>query len=181
MREITATRLLIRPFNPEDWKDLYEYLSDEKVVKFEPYGVFTEEECRQEAKRRSQDEAFLAVCLKETGKVIGNIYFHEQGYGTWELGYVFNQTYQKMGYATEGAFAVLEDAFHIGKARRVIAMCNPDNEASWRLLERLGMRREGYLMKNIYFHTDDKGNPIWQDTYEYAILAEEFKLSLRNS
>ena len=54
-------------------------------------------------------------------------------------------------------------------------MVNPLNTASWRLLERLGMRREGYLMQNIVFHRDEEGQPLWQDTYAYAMLAEEWE------
>jgi RimJ/RimL family protein N-acetyltransferase len=41
-------------------------------------------------------------------------------------------------------------------------------------MERLNMRREGHLLKNIFFKRDEEGNPIWNDTYEYAILAEEW-------
>ena len=54
-------------------------------------------------------------------------------------------------------------------------MCNPLNKPSWKLLERLGFRREGHLIKNIYFKKDSLGDPIWSDTYEYGILAEEWK------
>jgi len=175
MRKITTQRLFIRHFAPEDWKDLYDYLSDEKVIQYEPYDAFTLEQSKHESMKRSKNEAFLAVCLKDSNKVIGNIYFEKQAYDTWELGYVFNATYQGMGYATESARAVLDEAFHELGARRVVAMCNPDNEASWRLLERLHMRREGHLKKNIYFNKDEHNNPIWQDTFEYAILIEEWE------
>lgn len=174
MKELKTERLRIRGFRAEDWKDLYEYLSDEQVVKYEPYDAFTEEESRHEAVRRSKNESFYAVCLKDTDKVIGNLYFSEQEFGTWELGYVFNANYQGKGYATEATAALLEDAFQNLGVRRVIALCNPENLASWRLLERLGMRREGHLLQNIFFRTDDLGNPIWQDTYEYAILSDEW-------
>lgn len=58
-----------------------------------------------------------------------------QEFETWELGYVFNNTYQGMGYATESAKAVLKEAFESLGARRVIAMCNPENAPSWRLLD----------------------------------------------
>lgn len=173
--ELITDRLKLRAFRPEDWKALYEYLSDERVVEYEPYGVLSEEDCKQEAIRRAGDTAFIAVCLKDTDQVIGNIYFKEQEYGTWELGYVFNYNYQKQGYATEGTRAVLEHAFLEGKARRVIAMCNPNNKNSWSLLDRLHMRREGHLKQNIYFKVDQEGKPIWQDTYEYGILAEEWR------
>jgi RimJ/RimL family protein N-acetyltransferase len=175
MRQLTSQRLLIRSFTKNDWKDLYEYLSDERVIRYEPYEVFSEEQCKHEAIQRSKNDAFLAVCLKDTNKVIGNLYFSEQEFDTWEIGYVFNHNYQGAGYATESAREVLREAFDQLGARRIIAMCDPENKASWRLLERLGMRREGHLLKNIYFKKDSLGNPIWKDTYEYAILEEEWR------
>lgn len=58
--------------------------------------------------------------------------------------------------------------------RRIVARCDPENTASWRLLERLGMRREGCLRRNIWFKTDREGRPLWLDTYEYALLQEEY-------
>jgi RimJ/RimL family protein N-acetyltransferase len=175
MNEIITERLLIRKFKPEDWSDIYEYLSDEKVIRFEPYEILTKEQCRHEAIQRSKNGAFLAVCLKATNKVIGNLYFSKHDFDTWELGYVFNASYHGMGYATESAKALLDLAFRDLKARRIIAMCNPENESSWRLLERLHMRREGHLIKNIFFKVDESNTPIWQDTYEYAILAQEWE------
>ncbi len=175
MRELWTERLHIRDFSPEDWKDLHEYLSDKKVLRYEPYDAFTEEESRQEAAKRSKNQDFYAVCLADTNKVIGNLYFSEQNFGTWELGYVFNAAYQGKGYACEAATALLQNAFVKLGARRVVAMCNPENIASWRLLERLGMRREGHLLQNIFFRRDEQGEPIWQDTFEYAILSDEWK------
>ena len=171
---IETQRLLIRPFDPADWQDLHEYLSDGQVVRYEPYGVFMVDESRLEAVRRSNDPAFWAVCLKDGGKLIGNLYLAGQPFDTWELGYVFNARYQGKGYATEAAACLMEYAFERLGARRVIAMCNPLNTASWRLLERLGMRREGHLIRNIWFKRDEHAEPIWADTYEYAILAEEW-------
>lgn len=87
---------------------------------------------------------------------------------------IFNRKYQGLGYATEGVRAILDNAFTNLGARRVTAMCNPINASSWRLLERLKFRREGHLVKNVYFKKDENNNPIWQDTYEYAILSEEW-------
>lgn len=171
---IETQRLMVRRFTPEDWKDLYEYLSDPKVVFYEPYEVFTEDGCRSEAIRRSKDDAFWAVCLKENKKLIGNIYLSKQDFDTWELGYVFNSSYQGKGYANESARAVVNYAIKQFNAWRIIAMCNPTNEKSWRLLERLNMRKEGHLKQNIYFKTDDNDRPIWQDTYEYGVLSSEW-------
>ena len=167
-------RLIIRRFHPDDWKDLHEYLSQEKTVQYEPYEIFTEEKSKKEALKRSENDAFWAVCLKSSGKLIGNIYLAEQSFETWELGYVFNADFWGYGYATEAACALIKWAFEEKNAHRIVSMCNPLNERSWRLLERLGMRREGCLLQNIHFKMNEQGFPIWQDTYEYAILCTEW-------
>ncbi len=177
MDYITTERLIIRRFRQEDWQDLYEYLSNERVVYYEPYDVFSEDACKEEALRRANNEAFWAVCLK-SDKVIGNLYLGRQAFNTWELGYVFNEKYHNNGYATESAKALINHAFDELGARRITAMCNPSNTPSWKLLERLNMRREGYLLQNIYFKKDKNNQPIWLDTYEYAILLNEWQKNL---
>ena len=167
-------RLVIRSFSPGDWRDLHEYLSREETVKYEPYDVYSEEQSRQEAARRAADGNFFAVCLKTPDKLIGNLYLSGQAFDAWELGYVFNAAYLGKGYATEAVRALLGHAFRELNARRIVAMCNPLNVRSWKLLERVGMRREGHLLKNIYFKKDKDGEPLWVDTYEYGMLASEW-------
>jgi Acetyltransferases, including N-acetylases of ribosomal proteins len=169
-----TSRLKIRRFAPDDGQDLFEYLSQEDTVKYEPYDVFTEEMSRQEAINRSHNESFWAVCLKDTDKLIGNIYLAKQDFDTWELGYVFNADFSGNGYATEAAKVLVNHVFENHNARRVVALCNPLNVPSWKLLERLGLRREGHLVQNIYFKTNDLGEPLWSDTYEYGILSVEW-------
>ena len=175
--QMETERLSIRRFSSADWRDLHAYLSDETVVRYEPYGVYTEEECKESALKRSQNDAFWAVCLKENNKLIGNLYFQQQDpkeFQRWALGFIFNPRYYGKGYATESCNRILRYGFEELEALRIIAMCNPDNTPSWKLLERLNMRREGHLLKHKYFKQDALGRPIWTDTYEYAILAEEW-------
>ena len=175
---LETERLIIRYFEENDDNDLYEYLSKGEVVKYEPYEAFTYERAKEETKRRETDHNFYAVALK-SGKVIGNLYFAEGEFDTWEIGYVFNDSYWGQGYATEAVNALLAEAFDKWNVRRVIAMCNPENESSWKLMERVGMRREGHLKKNVFFFKDENGEPIWQDTYEYGLLREEYENFLR--
>jgi [ribosomal protein S5]-alanine N-acetyltransferase len=177
MNIIETERLILRKFSSDDWKDLYEYLSQESVVKYEPYEVFTEDKCKESAIKRSQNDAFWAVCLKDNNKLIGNVYFEQQEpeeFLTWEIGYVFNPSYYGKGYATESCKGILNYAFEQLNARRIVAMCNPKNTASWKLLERLNMKREGHLKKNIFFKYDKEQQPIWNDTYEYALLKDDW-------
>ncbi len=107
MREIITDRLVIRKFKENDGKDLHEYFSNPNVLEFEPYKPCSKEKSYIEAKRRADDERFLAVCLK-SGKLIGNFYFAKEEFETWEVGYVFNDKYWGNGYATEGLLALMK-------------------------------------------------------------------------
>jgi RimJ/RimL family protein N-acetyltransferase len=172
-RQLETERLLLRRFRLEDSGALYEYLSDEEVVRFEPYKPIAESEAAKEASYRAENEDFWAVCLREDGRLIGNLYFHREEpaeWDTWELGFVFNRHYWGRGYATEAARRMLAYGFEEQGAHRIMANCSPQNTASWRLLERLGMRREGHFRQKVFFFRDEEGQPLWLDTYEYAIL-----------
>lgn len=167
-------RLTIRRFRADDWEDLYEYLSDERVVRYEPYPALTQGQCREAAEHHAASEDFWAVCLRENGKLIGNVYLSEKGQTGWEIGYVFSYAYQGNGYAAEAVRALIGKIFDGQAAHRVCASCNPENTRSWQLLERVGFRREGHLRKNVSFRCSEDGSPLWQDTYIYGLLREEW-------
>lgn len=169
---IETERLLLRRFRPGDAAALHGYLSDSRVVRYEPYDVMDEERSAREALRRIEDPAFLAVCLRMDGRMIGNIYLRREDHDAYTLGYVFAHAHWGHGYATEAARAAMGHAFAEG-AHRVYAMCNPENVGSWRVMEHLGMRREAHFRRNVYFRADP--TPQWQDTYVYAILRDEWE------
>lgn len=86
-----------------------------------------------------------------------------------ELGWVLDPTYTGRGYATEAIRAVIDTCFgHLG-LRRVHAGCFADNEPSWRLMERVGMRREEFSRKTALHRSGE-----WLDGLNYGILAEEW-------
>ena len=93
---MTTRRLVLRRFLKSDGEGLYDYLSDPEVVKYEPYEPYTREMAEQEAARRAEDQNFWAVCLLD-GALLGNVYFAEGEFDTWELGYVFNRKYWGKG------------------------------------------------------------------------------------
>jgi RimJ/RimL family protein N-acetyltransferase len=59
-------------------------------------------------------------------------------------------------------------------AHRVLARCDPRNERSWRLLERVGLRREAHVLQGASFAVDEAGDPVWHDTFQYAVLEREW-------
>ncbi len=174
---ITTPRLLIRPFQEKDYPDLHAYLSDPAVYRFEPGAPVSLEEAREMAIQRAHGTHYWAVILQAADRLIGHLYFAQTGpleFSTWELGYIFNPAYQNQGYATEAAAALLRHGFVNWGIHRVTAHCNPENTASWRVMEKIGMRREGFFRKNIFFQRDENNNPLWLDSFEYAGLREEF-------
>lgn len=175
--ELLTERLVIRRFQAGDWPDLYEYLSDREVVRYEPYEPMNSEQVKEEARSRADNPDFYAICLRNSGKLIGNLYLRPSDFLSWELGYVFSRQYQGQGYATESVKALLCFAFEQLKARRITAACSTKNIRSWQLLERLNMRREGCLLENIWFKRNTQGEPEWLDSYLYAILKTEWQTS----
>lgn len=169
IERIETERLILRKFKEQDLQDLYEYLSDDDVVAFEPYESMNYEEVQNCLAKRMESDEFLAVEEKMGGKMIGNIYIGDRYAESVEIGYVFNRKFWKKGYAYEACSRVCEYVFQQG-VHRIEANCDPLNEASWKLLERLGFLREGCLQKDNYFRKDEKGRPVWKDTYIYSKL-----------
>lgn len=166
---LETNRLILRRYREDDLQDLYEYLSDKEVVKYEPYRPMDLREVQEELTLRIEDEEMIAVELKENHKLIGNVYLGKREFETLELGYVFNKNYWGKGYARESCNALIEKAFAEG-IHRIYAECDPENPNSWRLLESLGFAKEAYFKQNVYFWKDQQGNPIWKDTFVYALL-----------
>ena len=172
MKELMTDRLILRSFTESDYEDLFEFLSQLEGDEFEGYPGITYETGREHLKYRMESGEFYAIELRESGKVIGNIYCADREYKAKEVGYIVNENYRKNGYACEALRAVIGEAFGEG-THRVYAECDPRNTGSWKILERAGLRREAHLRQNVFFHKDKDGCPIWKDTYVYAILEEE--------
>ena len=86
-----------------------------------------------------------------------------------ELGWVLDPAHTGRGYATEAVRGLLEYCFTRLGVRRVVATCFLANDTSWRLMERLGMRREGHAVAES-LHRSGR----WLDTVTYAVLADEW-------
>jgi len=177
MRSIETERLIIRNYRPDDWRDLMDMVRRPEVREFEPDWDTSEEACRENATKFAEGNTFIAIERKADGKMLGHVYLAETAptnFMTWELGYILNPDHGGRGHATEACRAVLNAAFREWGARRVVARCCPQNTRSWRLMERLGMRREGHFHKAVTFVSTTDGDPIWWDEYVYAALAEDW-------
>jgi RimJ/RimL family protein N-acetyltransferase len=127
------------------------------------------------------DRTDSTLIVEKDGVVIGDLYLHvqdpwsqaevrEQAAGTLaEIGYLLDPAYVGQGYATEACREELRICFEEIGVRRVIAQCFADNVPSWRLMERLGMRREQVTRQDSLHR-----NGEWLDGMMYALLKEEW-------
>lgn len=86
-----------------------------------------------------------------------------------ELGWVLDPAYTGKGYATEAVRELLRFCFEDLGIHRVVANCFTDNSESWRLMERVGMRRETHAVRDSLHRSGE-----WLDGYAYALLADEW-------
>ncbi|WP_166279425.1 GNAT family N-acetyltransferase [Saccharibacillus alkalitolerans] len=170
---IQTERLILRDAVPEDWAAIHEYASDPQVVRHSIWGPNTEEQTKEyvaqliEMQREMPRMSFeLVDALKETGELIGGCGIHAAGFNA-EIGYTFNPRFWGSGYASEAAFALLRFGFEELGVHRIYATCRPDNEASAKVMQRIGMKREGRMREHLYF----KG--AFHDSELYSILRHE--------
>ncbi len=157
----TDANAILRSYTADGLNDLYEYLSDKEVVKFELYKAMSLEETKDNLDWRIGTDEMIAVELIDSHKMIGNIYLGKRDFNSLEIGYVFNRNYWGNGYEKEACEALIIRAFDSG-VHRIFAECDPENAGSWRLLDSLGFEREAHLKQNVYFWTDENGNPLWR-------------------
>lgn len=172
-------RLLIRRLAPADLQDFLRFNTHPANLEFQAIVPFTEETGLAYLERQatfdpdSEDGGWLglAVELPHERRVIGEvgIYLPKQPRTRGDIGWTFHPDYHGRGYATEAARALLTYAFEELKLHRVTAGCNTSNTASLRLMERLGMRREGNYIQSTLLHG------AWRDECSYALLREEWQ------
>lgn len=178
MDAIETDRLVLRNFRIGDAADLYAYLNEPRAscflsLKLEDMGV-----AEAEAEKRSRSDEYIAVCLRNSGKLIGDLFAMPEE-DTFSVGWNFNADFGGHGFAAEAARTLFAYLFTIGHARRLYAYAEDHNVASRRLCERLGMRQEGLFMEFVSFEADDNGDPIFENTMQYAILRKEWEAQQR--
>jgi len=168
---LVTERLRLRPFQASDFAALATYATDPDVMHYMEEGVLDEQGVRAFLQKNAGDGATAyALLLRDKDDLVGHMVFHPWfAPQTYEIGWVIAPPHQRQGYATEAARELLRFSFEDLHAHRVIATCQPENTASYRVMEKIGMRREGHFRKCIH-----RGGDLWWDEYFYAILAEEW-------
>lgn len=152
---LQSDRLGFRKITKEDFNNLCAFLQDIEVM-YAWDHAFSDEEVKEwidkNLKRYEQDGfSYFAAIEKETGKfigVIGPMIDSIEGVSYIEIAYILDKVFWGKGYAIEGAEACMNYAFNELKAEKVIAQIRPDNLASCKVAEKIGMKIEGEFMKH---------------------------------
>ncbi|MPV36280.1 GNAT family N-acetyltransferase [Georgenia subflava] len=176
---VHTDRLAIRPATPADAEATWRYRRLEVVNRWLTRAPETFEAYRVQFEEPASLAKTLVVELD--GVVVGDLMVavedawaqaevaeHARGVQA-ELGWSLHPDYAGRGYATEAVRELLRICFADLRLRRVTANCFAANEPSWRLMERLGMRRELYTVRESLHRTDG-----WLDGMGYALLADEW-------
>lgn len=175
MNSIDTERLRLRAFEDGDAEGLLAYHRDPPVNCFADEKLETLEEALKDVRLRKTDEFQFAVCLRDSDRIIGNVFADFEKPDTFGVGWFFNADYSGQGFATEAARAYCSYLFDERGARRIYAYVEDDNIPSQRLCERLGMRREALFREFISFVNNPDGSKHYEDTREYAILKHEWQ------
>lgn len=173
---IRTQRLLLRPLCRDDLPHLQAYAIRPEFYRYLPIpeqtpqtvAVFLEQQLVEATGERKS--WVLGIEPHEIGHLVGTVRISivSAENRSADMGYALNSDFYGRGYATEAARAVLSFGFRELRLHRIWATADVHNDASWRVLERIGMKREGLLRQ------DKLVRGAWRDSYLYAILEEEF-------
>lgn len=172
---LETPRLLLRALRDDDLDDLYAYASDPEIDAYTPWERYASiEEAREDLDRyvaqytRGEMGAW-GIERRADGKLIGiGNYGHWQRYDRRaELGYTIARHAWGQGFAPEAVRAIIDFGFERMDLVRIEAVCMPENSASERVMQKVGMQREGLLRSYQMW----RGKP--QDLLMYAIVREQ--------
>jgi ribosomal-protein-alanine N-acetyltransferase len=176
--DLRTDRLLLRELEESDAAACNEYERDPEVVRYQSNGVRTLEESLEYIRKSrktilaSPRQTFdLAVVLPGEDRLIGRAGIHvtdaEIREGT--IWYVLHPAQWGKGYIPEAMRALVAHGFGELGLHRIYADCDPGNQASSRVAEKLGMRREAHFVENAWVQGK------WVDSVIYAMLDREWK------
>ncbi|MBD2677954.1 GNAT family N-acetyltransferase [Nostoc paludosum FACHB-159] len=177
---LETNRLLMRDFVDADWQAVFVYQSNPLYLLYSHWTHPTENDVCEfvqmfinQQKEKPRTKFQLAVVLKKENRLIGNcgIRVNDSELREANIGYELNPLYWGQGYATEAAQAILKFGFTELKMHRIWSWCVAENIASSRVLEKIGMCREGHLQEKGLI----KGR--WHDNFIYAIHENDWKIS----
>ncbi|MBU1099656.1 MAG: GNAT family N-acetyltransferase [Bacteroidetes bacterium] len=175
---LESDRLLLRNIKMSDVDDFLYYRSIPEVATYQGWEPYKEEDAvnyiniyKDNIPGIPGDWCSWAIIHKEDDKLIGDcsIKLTKDEPRIAEIGCTLSPDYQGRGIAKESISAMIDYAFENLDVHRIVGITDAKNLPSQKLMESMGMRKEGHFIKNIWF----KGE--WGDECQYAILKDEWQ------
>lgn len=146
----------------------------EKITNWDIQKKYYEEDMKH---ANDKDVFKWSVFLKDTGECIGRLSCQERSTEDKEIndpsirgvGWLIDPKHQGNGYATEAARAMIDYMFTECDIKEIITGAAISNEASWRIMERLGFEKLNYTRMVEYTFVDE---PV--EDYEYVLTKEKY-------
>ena len=172
---LETKRLILRQMRPEDARAIFRIYGDEEVMRYRDVLAFTRlEEAQQflegvRARYQQGEEMHWGITLKGEDSLIGSCgYSWHLGRHFGAIGYDLARLYWKQGIMTEAVGALLRFGFEVRNLHRIEARVRQGNEASMRLLRRLGFQEEGLLRECLFL------NNSFYDVKVFSLLKSEY-------
>jgi ribosomal-protein-alanine N-acetyltransferase len=177
MIRLVTERLVLREITQDDWRALLAIESRPEQVRYQSFEAHTEETVRAYiaaviADARAEPRLVFDLAISRGGgELLGRVGFRRDASDprVGEIWFNVAPELTGQGLATEATNAIITFAFRELGMHRMWGDCDPRNPASARVMERLGMRREGHHVQNVFL----KGE--WCDSLIYAVLASEWR------
>jgi|JI10StandDraft_1071094.scaffolds.fasta_scaffold328306_1 ribosomal-protein-alanine N-acetyltransferase len=174
---IETERLILRPLIEADAPSILEYCSDPEVSKFTtwmPHKTLEDSmwliRYAQTNYKKNMPEPFGVTLKSNPGKVIGTVgwFGYTEKHKAIELAYALSPQYWGQGYVVEAVRGLVNRTLKTHDVHRISARCMPENSASSRVMEKLGMQYEGTLRHVM--HVKER----FRDLKVYSILRDEW-------
>lgn len=171
---LRTERLVVRMPREDDVDVLMAYRNDPEVARLQDWELpYPRERAERLVAAHAERDDVLPgegtqLAVERDGRLVGDIYVGlDEHRGIAEVGFTLAAAHQGKGYAVEAVSAVVDDLVDRLGVHRVVGELSPDNLASARLLERLGMTFEYWAEKSFWWRG------AWDDNLHYSMTAEE--------
>jgi len=170
---LESQRIHLRPAKLSDFENIKSYRQDPencRYIRSSEDDEHTYKIVEQLAKPWKLEHDFwngLVICMVGSDDVVGEIVFKIEDWQNQraEIGYRLNDSVAGKGICTEAAKLLITHLFTEIGFFKVVAKCDPRNTASYRVMEKLGFKREAFF-KDHYLMGEE-----WTDQYDYGLLA----------
>ncbi|MGF2616533.1 GNAT family N-acetyltransferase [Rossellomorea aquimaris] len=176
MLSIDGERIYLKELQESDLRGVHNYASHRISSRYQAWGPNTEEDSLdfvkkavEDGRRKPRTRFMFVIIRKRDDKLIGavDLTIKDRHNGAGTIGYIIHPDWWGNGFATEASKLLIHYGLRELKLHRIYATCSPENLASIKVLEKIGMTLEGRMRGHL------KMKEGWRDSLLYSILEDD--------